>query len=381
MHQNPLNTSLLPAASLALCLLSPMSAQTIHRLGGVFDAQTAPTVSFFPGLQGSFRQQLLIDARLLQSARNRSLTGLWLRRDFAKTSGDLAGGVVDYVVKVSTTTRAALAAVPRFATNAPAATQTLVFAGPVRVPDSKQPGSGANPWSASNSFQIPFTTPFTYGGNTLCIDVIGRQRVAGRPQFWSLGALEDASHGKATNFGTSCNPHGRMDTGESILAATNGLVLGGMFRPVLFGRTSCHPLLMIGATRSATGIDLTSIGATGCRQYVVPLAITPLPYSHVVKGFDNRTSGLSMQIPSDPHLVGARFYLQGAETQTGLPRSQWDNPAGLVMTDGLEIQLGSRAPALGIAVVQSSAADAKGALPTWGNTIMERAPVMRLLSR
>ena len=66
----------------AMCWAAPLVSQSnLLKLSPQYDNVSAPSAAPLPGLNGGFRQQILISASRLVGLQSRSLNGLQFRRD------------------------------------------------------------------------------------------------------------------------------------------------------------------------------------------------------------------------------------------------------------------------------------------------------------
>ena len=84
-----------------------------------------------------------------------------------------------------------------------------------------------------------------------------------------------------------------------------------------------------------------------------------------------------LPIPLDKNLAGARFYMQFANNETVLPRSEWTNAAGMTTTNGLDLTISALQPKLGMAMIRSDDAARGKTPPPWGVIDVSSGPVIR----
>lgn len=90
-------------------------------------------------------------------------------------------------------------------------------------------------------------------------------------------------------------------------------------------------LFLLGESGLPTGIDLTALGAPGCRVYQTTLDI------RVAFPLTNTLHVFTLPIPSNPALSGGRLWTQGA-----LAVPPGTNPLGVLTANGLELVLGTQ---------------------------------------
>ncbi|MCB9888579.1 MAG: hypothetical protein H6836_03300 [Planctomycetes bacterium] len=359
-------------ASTALMLsTAALAAQGELKLAGAFDTASAPTAASLPGLDGGFRQQILIGAPRLASIAQRKITALAFRRDLSRT-GLMAGGSVQMELWLSACPHAPEKAVESFAGNTGAG-RLLVFQGTMQVPDSPAISGNPDPWSSSNSVVLTFGVPFDYTGGTLCIDWIGRPTGSKQPRGWIADYEGAGGGGQAIPFGRSCSAS--VASVPSLIGEDWGLRIGSTLRMVGYGRPDAQPLLLIGARPVAGGLDLGAMGAVGCKQYVDYFAMAALAFQPPIQGFSFGFVNFFAQVPSDDALLGNSVFAQLAEIESTANRS---NVAGLTTSNGLELRIGSAKPDLGMSVVVSHRVEDKTPMPNSGRVNVDTAPVLRV---
>ena len=296
----------------------------VFKLAGPLDSVSAPSAGPVPGLRSGFREQILISGSRLQALVGKRITGISFRRDLATVEA-LTGGVIGLTVRLSVASGSPDQAVSAFAANASSASQTTVFVGDVTVPNSPAVVASVKPWDASNAFTIRFSTPFAYAGSTLCVDITGRNRVAGLPDFWYVDHEYIPSGGSARRFGSTCSVFNAG--GVAITAEKNGYVLGGMFRTTLYGQPGAQPLLLLGASSIPGGLDLSLIGATGCRQHVDYFAMVGMRYHPLMTDSDVAFVDFIAQVPFDQSLLGAKLFVQGGGVPALTASAKVDEPS------------------------------------------------------
>lgn len=354
---------------------SVLPGQSIHKVAGSWDAVSAPSAAPMPGLRGAFREQVLIDAARLVPLRGKRLLGLVVRRNL--DGSPLVGGTVDWTVHLSTTATPPAEASPVFADNAAAAQQTLVFRGAVVVPDSPIPATPLDPWSPTNAFAVTFTPSvnFVYAGGTLVLDLTGTPRQAGAPHFWYVDQEEDPVQGAVTSFGLTCST---FHASGQTLTAQPGIQIGNPLRLVGFSRPGASSLLLLGAAIPG-GFDLGVTGAPGCFQHVGAALAVGLVERGVLPNFYAACTNFELRVPPAAPLLGTSVCAQMADLETGLPKAQWTNAAGLTTSNALRLDLAKQAPALGLATVRSDEVESNKPFPDRGDVDVRRGPVLRLV--
>lgn len=362
----------------AMCWAAPLVSQSnLLKLSPQYDNVSAPSAAPLPGLNGGFRQQILISASRLVGLQSRSLNGLQFRRDL-DYAGAQRGGEMDLLVRVSSAQVAPDKAEELFAQNSGFA--SIVFQGRVVVPDSPVVGTAPVPWSAINSVVIPFSTAYPYTGGNLCVDIEGRPLTGNEPEFWYVDHELGGSGGIVTPIGKSCSSF-RDASDQSLYADSMSLQIGSSMRLTGLGRPGASPLMLFGASAIPGGIDLSLIGAAGCSQYVNYFLTLGLSYRPPQQYLGGSFTHFETQIPPQKILLGAKVYVQFADLETSLPRSSWTNPIGLTTTNGLELRIALAGPSVGMSTVTSHVVGASDPMPLRGQVDVEAAPVMRVMVR
>jgi hypothetical protein len=356
---------------------TPLSAQTnVFQISKKFDSTEGPGAVAFPGFHGGFRQQILISSSRLVGLTGKTIRGIWVRRDLFHRER-LTGGSIDIELRLSRANTTPGGASPIFALNVPK-TQSVVFKGRIVIPTSPALGATVTPWSTPNSVKIMFGTAFRYQGGDICMDVVARPVAGSEPLFWFIDYERGSDTGKTRAFGTSCSDF--ADTAKhSLFANRGGLQIGNTMRLMALGRPGSTPLFLLGASEIRGGVDLSAMGATGCRQHIAYFLITPLRYSNPTKA--NRPASLyfELQIPADINLLGRSVFTQFADDELALSAPNRTNAAGLTTSNGLELIISSINPDLGMSTVTSEVVHAFTPMPSTGRVNVSMAPVLRLL--
>ncbi len=227
-----------------------------------------------------------------------------------------------------------------------------------RVVFPPQPACAAGP--APFAAVFPFSKPFLYErkkGNLL-LDILGK----GTPSAWR----EWIADAHAQSYGTSgmtapLGPGCKGKAGEYVHLSVSPypLKLGGSLS-LSFTTNLAKPgtlLAWVGARCNRLGntplpLDLTFLGATGCKLY------TSLEVLFVLQGSGSGYPGLSLPIPGNPALAMAQVFTQAAAYAPGA------NPAGLLFTGGVRCLVwpGRRPPTVLNSVFTNSSAASRGSI-------------------
>ena len=259
------------------------------------------------GIGISEQQQILIDAEHLQGVVGREIHALLFRRDFGY-QGPLDAASASVTIKVGAAAHRAAKAVPDFAANLP--TPTTVYDGVVTIPASPHPSGRTVGWTGADVVEIALTTPFTYTGGTLCIEISGSPATS---VWWPVDAVEDPASGTVVREGHACGPRAAI-LGETASVAAADLVIGRTAIFKLFGEPDRAAILMIGLDTLAQPLSLDFIGATGCELRVDAFAAIatsttpPLPDAEL-----GAVANVQLHLPARPELAGASFASQFVE--------------------------------------------------------------------
>ena len=360
-----------------LAFANPLASQaSVHAVSPSYDSKSAPSAFALPGIDGPSRQQIMVGSSRLKGIVDHTISEIIFRRDFS-VGRSLKGGSINLQIRLSRGAREPARASRDMTKNS---TQSkLVFSGDVVLPNSPALGSNRyDPWGPSNSVHIKFTKPFIYSGGALCIDITGRPVANKNPGLWRLDYELGFRGGSATPFGKSC--WGMAHNGISLRANRLRLQIGSTMSVTAIGRDRASPLLLIGASDYPAGIDLSPMGALGCRRYVNYQVIVPLRYTSI--GSNTKVGSLRFEsvIPVNKTLLRARFFIQVVDFERNLPKSEWTNSAALTTSNGLALTIASFPPTLGMSIITSRTVGPKQPIPTTGATNVELGPVMRFVT-
>ena len=356
------------SSTIAVVLACSLGAQHVVPAGR--DAVDGPSIGAFAGASDLMRQQFVIAETHLQPLIGRSLTGLWMRRDF-NYPGTLQGSVANLTVRLAVTSFTASTPSASFDSNLGSLPQQ-VFNGQISVPTSPSPSFGLPDWSPQNTLRIQFDSSFFYSGGTLVVDVTGQPSGAGS-EFWPIDMEYVYSDGQIQDYGAGC---GRYPFASSV--SEGGLEIGATAFFGAWGPPNAFAALAIGTPLIPT-LDLSSIGATGCLVYVNPIFGFPTVFSVEVLDTGSGGASVAIKIPSDISLLGASLDAQWVALETSFPSSEWSNPAGLTTSNATRFVLSTAPPTLGLATVTSPVPLAGEPLAPTGYVEINKGPVLRFL--
>ena len=319
----------------------------------------------FPGTFLKSRQQILLDAAWLSALPPQApLNAIAFRRDGADLRA-LAAGRAQITLRVSSQATASNAASEAFTFNS-GNDARVVFQGEVAFPASPALQHRNDPdWGPQHSFTLPFTTPFSYAGGTLCIDIEGTPVQATR---WPIDYHSDLQIGRVQRLGSACGPVSAITT-KTARVSEWALRPGASITFQMIGERYSLGILMLGSTQFSPPLPLGFLGAPGCFLHVDPLitawsSVTPRP------GRAPNHPGIGevqVQMPHQPGIVGALLF------------AQWLNIAGtnLTASDGLQLMFAGGLVPYGAGTVTSARADGLP-MPATGRVAPGHAPVMRL---
>ena len=347
---------------------------TDHVVPTGYQAAEAPGTSFWAFTPFASRQQVLIDGALLSPLRLRPLWAVSARRNMGDPSPQ-TGGRLQIEVWLSHSPQSASAPADTFAANR-GPDHRRVFSGVVTLPAVGAAPTTPAPWSAPWAVTLPFATPFTYTGGTLCLETITvpappTQDPPEELPWWPVDAQVQAVGGQVQTRGQSCIP-GML--GQPAAADAAGVTPGGTVSVWLRGqRRGFGALCMVGLDDQRFGslplpFDLAPIGAPGCTLwndwvFVLPTTVGALPQATF--GFGS----VSLRAPLDPGLLGQALFAQWVVPDPGR------TPLGVSFSNGVVATFGPGAPLTGFGWLESTVPASSG-----GRRLLGRAPVLRFLT-
>lgn len=310
----------------------------------------APAYNWIAGASRDVRQQTLIGQSHLTALVGTSITAIELRRHSANEQ--YLGGTADLTVTLSIAPIAPIECSATYANNT--GTQGApAFSGLITLPTSPAPTGGTIGWTTNNVVRIPLTTPFSYNGGTLCIDIVGHP-VAGQNADWWMAnlELEDIS-GTTTDLGGGCGIYGGAAKDWSHVARRS-LLPGANARFSAYGTPYGLALAAFG-TRSPIGIPLAATGlpgGAGCDLWLASLSsILPTLFMPPSDPADLSFGGeaqLQFTVPNSPAVFGFSM------------TTQWVDWSQMATSNAIEWTIANAAPTLDMAINEGHPAEAFG---------------------
>jgi hypothetical protein len=328
-----------------------------------FAAKEAPSAWWLPGLPGAFRQQILVDASLLQPILGHTITAVSFRRNGG--ANHYRGGSAQVTACLSTSPRTVTAPAADFAANH-GADLTTVYQGVVTAPTPQAPVSMST-WTTDNIVRIAFTSTFAYAGGTLCLDLDGAAVAGNEVQCCFVDAVDVAVSATVVQRGNGCGVYGGPTHGWAMIDEQS-LVPGGTARFSAFGQANAPAILLLAGAFQQDAVPLAPYGAASdCFVHLNTLLGT-VPTSFVPPLIPNSvlTEGLALakvQLPAETWLLGACL------------ASQWLDLGQFAVSNADEWTISSQVPALPMARV--AAFHQQGAAPASGDIDLTLAPVVR----
>lgn len=317
-----------------------------------------------PGISGAIRQQLVIDAANLQPMIGRTITALSFRRNAVVE--DYAAATANLVVSISHSPRSAADPSPVFAANH-GNSPTTVFQGTLSAPFSPYLQDRVGDWRDAGSVRVTFSTPFTYVGGNLCVDLDGT--AAGNVPFtrWMIDAATAPSFGSATEVAPGCGAYGGSNHEWASIDAST-LVPGAAAKFGAFGLASAPALLVIAGIATPAGMPLPPIGsASNCSVNVnAILGTVPAVFHPIIVPRVQHTEGyalVNLQLPAQGWMLGARL------------AAQWIDLGQFATSNAMEWTVTPSFQGLGMARV--SAFHTASGSPTQGEVDLSLVPVVR----
>ena len=356
----------------AWCSAAILAGQHVTVPSTVTNSDT-PGIGELAGANVAVRQQFLIDDSHLGQLRGKTVSELWFRRDI-RYAHLLEPGLADLTVTISTGARAAADAVPGFAANH-GPSPAIAFQGRLTIPRSPAIAAGYNPWDPQNTVRIVLVQPFLYGTGNLCIEIRGTPVAGSVSEFWPIDFLQDGSGGWVGKSGTNCN---RASPPFSATARAQSLRVASTAEFIGLGRANTAGIMLLDSQQIAGGLSLDLLGAPGCRLYVSPVISISRLYQPWPQKSGPGFTNVQMYIPNDPGFMGATLFVQWANPEFSLPRSEWTNPAGLTTSNLVQATLSSLPNTLGMCTVTSALILGQQS-PATGEVDPGRGPVIRFI--
>lgn len=328
-----------------------------------FTVKDGSTAWWIPGLPGAFRQQILVDASLLQPMLGHTITAVSFRRNSGVEP--CRSGAAQVTVCLSTSPRTVVAPAADFAGNH-GADLTTAYQGLVTAPTSRA-AAGIVPWTSENIVRIPLASTFAYGGGTLCLDLDGVAVAGSETPRWLVDAVDVPTGATVVQRGNGCGIYGGP-THAWAMVDEQSLVAGGTARFSAFGQVNAPAILLLAGAFQQDAVPLAPYGAASdCFVHLntllgtVPTMFVPplIPNSTLTEGF----ALAKVQLPAQPWLLGACL------------ASQWLDLGQFAVSNADEWTIASQAPSLGMARV--AAFHVQGAAPAAGEVDLTLVPVVR----
>lgn len=348
----------------AATFTAALTAQTNLVVPAAFATTDALSYEWLAGATAVHRQQILVGETHLSQMLNRPITALELRRTAVVEA--YQGGSMNWTVTLSTSPSSPVACSNVFADNV-GPDAAIVFQGTVTLPASPAtggPGSSVA-WTAANTLRVDFTTPFQYGGGTLCIDVTG-QPIPGQETWWMADAAEEVIAGAAVvEIGAGCGIYGGPQRRWSEVSPRS-LVPGGRGQFRANGPANGPALAMFALTPVANAFPLSLIGINtpNCWCHVDPLSILAMqpavfePEVHPL-AFPTSTAEILLAIPATSAVFGFQL------------TTQWLDVTQLATSNALTWTVANSIPTLDMALIEGHPSGATGTATNY------LAPVLR----
>lgn len=342
------------ATPLAVLCAAALTAQTpMHQVvPAAYDTADAISFQWVAGASRDVRQQTMIAATHLTAMVGRPIMAIELRRNAANET--YLGGTVNMTVRLSTTSQDPLASSSMFAANI-GSNETLVWSGNVDLPTSPPQPGPVVAWSAANTLRIGFTTPFTYPGGTLCVDVTGWALPGQHADWWMADAMFEDLQGSAVDLGGGCGPYGGAQKEWSHVAKRT-LVAGGNARFFAYGDPWTVGVAVFGDGMT-TGLPMNWLGfpsPAGCDLHLSSfLLMAPVVFEPDPSPLLAHRGGLGdIRLPfaNDGSFLGVTFTTQWFEI------GQWQTSNAIQWTTA------AAAPQLGMTLVEGHPNEPDGEL-------------------
>jgi hypothetical protein len=298
---------------LTLALAGSTIAQGLVVVPNHLASSEGPVSTNHAGGALTMRRQVLVGQSQLQGLVGNTLDGLRFRRDRNVEDGALDAGTLSLRVRLGAAATSPATALPSFEANLPSS--TTVFDGTVTLPASPDASQRTPGWSGADVIEVVFTTPWTYAGGPLAIDL---EWTGLGTQLWAGDAWFDAVSGRVSSSGRACGP--RTATGiETNHVAASELRLGATAEFLFASAPSSVATLLLGLVEQSLPIPLTALGSPDCTLDLAPIAAFA-SVSSALWTPDPLVGGVARQsitIPADTALLSAVFFTQWLEFEAG----------------------------------------------------------------
>jgi hypothetical protein len=326
-----------------------LAAQSTAVVPAAHASSDAVRMLMVPGGAMDLRQQTIIGAAHLQGLVGRTLTAIEFRRDASGNTHQ--GGAAQLTVRLSSATRPPLEVASAFADNA--GTSVEVFQGTIQFPTSPPAAGPVVPWTAANTVRIAFTTPYSYAGGPLCLDITGSPVAGQAVTWWPVDAECEALAATTTDLGGGCGAYGGANH-EGAYVTPGSLVPGGHAHLFAHGTPFGLAIAAIGQ-RSPVGVPMSLLGfasPAGCDLHLatidVLLAAVFVPDPHPMLALAGGRADVELKIPAIPQALGF--------TAT----AQWFDWSASTTSNAIEWTIAPSIPTLDMALVEGHALEATG---------------------
>ena len=329
---------------LAVALATSLHAQTQNIVvPSTHTTNDAVSINQIAGTD-DIRQQTLIGANHLTAMVGKSITAIEFRRSAADEI--YAGGTVNMIVTLSTSTSSTLAASSTFADNVGTAS-TQTFHGAVTFPTSPPALGPTVTWSPNNVVRIQFTTPFAYAGGRLTIDITGAPIAGQEPGWWMADAEFEDIPATVTDLGGGCGTFANMS-----FVSKYPLVVGGHAYMSAYGTPYGLAIAAIGQPGNAIPLHALGFATPGsCDLMLSTLDILEpmlfLPDPDPLLAPMGARAHFELKIPNVPGAQGLTL------------ATQWFDWTETATTNAIQWTVAS-IPTLDMALIEGHPQEAKG---------------------
>jgi hypothetical protein len=293
-----------------------------------------------------------------------------VRRDAADVT-QYAARSAPYEVYMSNTTRLGSGATAVLQANHGTPRMLVMKKKTINFPLSPKPSVSPAPWGPTFNLDVPF---LVLNMNSICVEFVALG--PNNPQSpWMVDREWPATTGKGTSpkisGSTSCGQAGTLEVdvgtlfpGANIWYRVDGISPASYHGLPAFGvvatsKTQWGPLNL--------PFDLSPLGATGCKLYVGPWLFLMTGKVTVPAPTAMHNIDLFLPTPSDPNLLGAKFYGQAGVVNLSA------NPLGIELTQGEECNMATNMPSIDMSYAYSYNVNA-----TSGLAYLDRGVVLGL---
>lgn len=356
-------TRLALAHASLLALTAFATAQNTHTVyfpDSKYENDEAPELMFWLASPFDARRQIILEKDRLSAPIASRLETLTFRLN-GEELHETRPGRIHVEMWVSNTKLMAADLCPHLPTNR-GLDHRLVFSGWITLPKTPS-ASSSQRWLAPWAVDMKLTNCPAYLGDNLLLETVTRVDPAARP-WWPIDANEAKSHGDVSQEGKSCIP-GLGDDPAGAVKSTG--VLGGTLCFYLRGpRDDAYGIFLMGIDK--LDVDLTGIGAPGCRLYVDPFWTWPIFYNKRASLGAFGSAEVHAPLPYDPRFHDEELFGQWIVV------SPTENALGLTMSNRVKVKV-KRADGNDTAMRMCEAVDLASNI---GNVFIGHLPVLRL---